>query len=122
MLTANSLKNGDVLKKLIEKEVKIILYSIDDKLRIAYQQGTNHEIKVSLPITFGIPNMQNKDAQRAVYYRIITSLVERDFQVKIEIKPDKTYIYISWLSDDEKDEIDIQNKVLAEHTIEKVVQ
>jgi hypothetical protein len=115
-LKAASLKHNEAQRRGIKKEVLNILANMDNEIKIAHEQGKNYEVCVSVPITFSIPHMQNKDAQRMIYYEILKSLMERDFIVEIELNKDSTLFYITWLSSEEKTEIELQNNMLAKHT------
>jgi hypothetical protein len=121
MLKANSLKHNDSQKKAIKKEVVTILNSMDNEIKLAHEQGKNYEVSITLPINFSIPYMSNKDAQRIIYYEILKSLSEREFIVEIDLQKNSTIFYITWLSNDEKLEIDLQNNLLAKHTRRNVI-
>jgi hypothetical protein len=119
MLNANDLKNNDAQKKLINKEVKEILSYIDEELKKAYDIG-KHKIVVNLPMIFSIPNMPNKDAQRIIYYEILTSLLDRNFLVQTNLSADSTKYEITWLSESEYNELELQNLLLAKHAKKEV--
>jgi hypothetical protein len=114
-LKASALKSNEAQKKSIKKEVTTILGHLDDELKTSHEQG-KHDVSISLPITFGIPYMSNTDAQRTIYYQILTSLIERNFIPTVKLKKDSTVFYITWLSDEEREEIELQNTLLAKHT------
>lgn len=114
-LKANALKSNDAQKKAVAKEVTSILAHIDDELKTVHEQG-RHGVSLTVPIVFSIPYMSNADAQRYIYYKILTSLIDRDFHVKIELLDDKSIFHITWLSDDETKEIELQNAVIAKHS------
>lgn len=114
-LRANVLKSNESQKKSISKEVKAILGQIDDELKAAHECG-RHEIGISVPITFSIPYMSNADAQRIIYYKILASLLEREFNVEIDLRKNATFFQVTWLSNDELAEVELQNTLLAKHT------
>lgn len=118
-LKASALKSNDSQKKAIAREVVNILARIDDELKVAHEQG-KHSISTFLPITFSVPYMANKDAQRIVYFKILDSLILREYNVEIELKKDATVYHITWLTRDEKEEIDVQNLLLAKHTKKEI--
>jgi hypothetical protein len=109
---------ADVLKlnpnklKAIMTEVNHILARIDDEIKSAYDRD-ECKVDASVPITFKIPHMSNKNAQRAVYHKILESLIERGFIVKMSLSINKTVFHIAWLSEDEEKEIELQNALLA---------
>jgi hypothetical protein len=115
-LVASSLKHNKAQKLLIKKEVKGILSHIDDELRNCHETG-RHNITLTLPINFSITYMDNKTAQRKIYYAILISLIDREFIPKLELQQEKTLIHIKWLSDEEICEIKLQHELLAKYTI-----
>lgn len=116
MLKAVNLKQNESQKKTIKKEIVTILNSMDTEIKLAHEQGRNYEVTITVPINFSIPYMQNKDAQRIIYYEILKSLLEREFIVEIDLQKNSTVFYITWVSSDEKHEIELQNTLLAKHT------
>ena len=109
---------ADVLKlnpnklKAINKDVTNILARIDDEIKSAYDRD-ECKVSVTVPITFNIPYMSNKNAQRTIYHRILESLLNRGFIVKIYLSKTQSIFHITWLSDDEQKERELQNAVLA---------
>jgi hypothetical protein len=117
-LKANTLKSNESQNKSIMSEVNSIISNIDDELKVAHEQG-RHKASITVPITFSIPYMQNKDAQRTIYYKILTSLLDRDFHVTIQMEEKATIFHVKWLSDEEEKDIDLQNTLLAKHTVSR---
>ena len=117
-LKADILKLNPNKIKAINKEVTNILVMIDNEIKSAYDRD-ECRVNVSVPITITIPYMSNKNAQRVVYSKILDSLLERGFIVKISLTKDLSVFHITWLSDDEQKEIDLQNALLAKYSIGK---
>lgn len=115
-LKANALKSNDSQQKTLAREATLILGHIDDELKLAHDQG-KHKVSVSVPITFSIPYMANKDAQRIIYYKVLNSLLERDFYVTIQLEDNATIFHVKWLSDEEEKDIDLQHSILAKYTV-----
>jgi len=118
-LKADILKTNPNKLKAIMKEVTSILGHIDDEIKTAYETDCN-DVVVSVPITYSIPYMSNRNAQRIIYYKILDSLLERGYHVNIHMEPDRTVFYIKWLSNEEEQEADIQNALLAKHTVKSL--
>lgn len=114
-LKASSLKSNEAQKKAINREISNILASMDESIKTAHEQG-RHDVQTSLPIQFSVAYMSNKDAQRFIYYRILKSLLEREFMVEIDMNINSTIFYITWISKDEKEDLELQTSVLAQHT------
>lgn len=117
-LKASSLKSNESQKRAIMKEVTSILGQMDDEINLSRERrDPRHSIGIRVPITFDIPYMSNKDAQRNVYYKILTSLLEREFIVKIQLEENESIFHVTWLSEDDEKEIELQNALIAKHTI-----
>jgi len=114
-LRADVLKTNPNKLKAVMKEVNAILGRIDDEIKSAYDRD-ECKVNVSVPITFAIPYMSNKNAQRAVYYKILESLLDRGYIVKIFLANDQTVFAITWLSEDEEKDIEQQNTLLAKYS------
>jgi hypothetical protein len=115
-LTADSLKNNEVQKRAVSREVKMVLAQIDDELKVAHSSGKHHAI-VPAPITFSVPYMTGADSQRCIYFKILSDLIRRGFTVKINMKKDSTLFIVSWLSDDERKNLAEQNAIIAKYTV-----
>ena len=115
-LRADLLKTNAAKIKSIMKEVNNVLGLIDENIKNAYDQDLS-KVVVSVPLLFSIPNMSNKNAQRVVYYKILESLINRNYDVKICLEKDRTSFIIKWISDEEVKEKQLQNLLLAKHTI-----
>ncbi len=114
-LTASVLKNNDIQKKAIMKEVNTIISRADSEIKIAHEQG-KHNVIITVPIMFQIPYMAVRDSQRIIYYKILQSLLSREFDVKISIRDNICLFDVTWISKEEKHEIDLQNALLAKYT------
>lgn len=117
-LKADTLKSNPNKLKLISKELNVILSHIDEEIKSAYDQDKT-KLTVTLPITFAIANMSNTSAQRIIYYKILESLLARNYIVKIHMATEQTLLFITWLSEDEEKDIDLQNILIAKHSIQK---
>jgi hypothetical protein len=115
-LKASSLKSNESQLRAINKEVKNILAHIDDELKVCHDSG-RHNLAITVPMIFGIPYMNNADAQRIIYYKMLTSLLDREFIPKIELGDDNAIFHIAWKTDEELKDIDLQNALLAKHTV-----
>lgn len=117
-LRAEVLKTNPNKLIAVMKEVKAILGRVDEEIKNAYDRD-ECKVNVSLPITFSIPYMSNKNAQRVIYCKILISLLDRGFIVNVFMSSDQTIFLIKWLSEDEEKDVEQQNALLAKHTITK---
>ena len=120
-LKAEALKKNEAQKKAISREITQILRSMDDELKIAHESG-KYKAQIKVPINFGIPFMTNTNAQRLIYSEILKSLIRRGFHPSIEIGKSFTVFWISWLSDEEKSEIKMQNELLAKYAKKSITR
>lgn len=114
-LKADVLKTNPNKLKAVMKEANAILGRIDEEIKTAYDSD-KCKVDVSVPITFAIPYMSNKNAQRAVYYKILESLLDRGYIVKIYLSNNQTVFAITWLSEDEEKDIEQQNTLIAKYS------
>jgi len=115
-ISASELGINDVQRKHINKIVNDLKFDIFDEIREGYENGL-HTVKSALPINFSINNMKNKAAQRVIYYKLLRILLDRGFDVKIDLKKDTTFFIISWFSQEELEEQQEQSALLAKYTI-----
>lgn len=115
MLKAESLKHNKSQKLQVKKETTDILGYLDEELRKAHDTGKT-EVSLTLPINFSIPYMKNMDAQRKIYFKILTSLIDRKFTPKLLLRKDSTLLTIKWWSDEELDEMEVQNALIAKYS------
>ena len=113
-LYAKSLNRNEAQKTWIKSYTKEILASIDDDLRNAHEAGKKCT-SVTLPITFSIPNMENREAQREIYSGVIIDLVNRGFHPKISITREVTALLITWLSPKTIEEVNEQTRILSQY-------
>lgn len=120
-LKADTLTKNKEQENNIRRSVKSILARIDDELKEAHESGKKYA-NITVPITFSIPYMSNVDSQREVYHAILTSLNNRGFRSKIEMKPKFTAFHITWLSGEEENDIKAKNNLIAKHTSQNIGQ
>lgn len=114
-LQASLLKTNPTKLKHLDSEAKAILLKIDEEINNAYK-ADKKSINFSVPIIFNIMYMSNKDAQRGIYYRILSSLLERQYIVKIVLTSTQSIFKISWISEEEETELNTQNMLIAKYT------
>jgi hypothetical protein len=117
-LNASSLKSNETQKIAFRKEINSIIGYIDSELKTAHEQG-KHKVTLNLPTIFSIPYLTNAESQRIIFSKVIISLKDRGFNVEFEINQDVAIFYITWLSNDDLKEIELQNALLAKHTKKK---
>jgi hypothetical protein len=113
LVDANRLKNSNIQKKQIRETVIEILRGINDELRSAHNEG-KHCIIVDMPIMFEIPNMMNKDAQRAVWATTIDILRDKKYRVWINYSDVSCRLKITWISHDDELTIKMQKQTIAD--------
>jgi hypothetical protein len=118
-VNANTLRSNESQKSSLAKEVATIIESMNDEILNAHKEG-RHKVTVKVPTQFGIPYMEKTDAQRDIYYKILTGLLAANFFVAIDMRKDRTLYEIRWITDKEIAEIDAQNTLLAKHRKKKV--
>lgn len=115
VINANSLRHNNIQKRHLKENITEILKRLNQELINSHREG-KHFIVTTLPITFDIPNMINKDSQRLIWSSVIQYLIEKKFRVWINPTNNSCKIKITWIN--ETDEIDIsnQNQIIIKHT------
>ena len=97
-LKKNDLKYHKPQIQALHTSINDILILIDEKIKIAYNQGSN-SINFPLSGTFDIPKMSSYDARNKIHFSIISDLTceERGFQVQyVKTKAGRYVLTIKW--------------------------
>lgn len=102
-IKANDLKYSKLQIIEIEHNVSNILTMIDEAIAEAHEKG-DVSVKVPLPLSFDIPNMNRLDSKKKIYSLIVEDLTspQRGFIVRLFMKPEESKIYITWLSEEDE--------------------
>jgi hypothetical protein len=119
LINASKLRNNNTQKRNITGVVTEIIRNISDELKEAHREGKHHII-TTIPITFSITNMSNKDSQRVVYFYIISELKKKGYRVWISPQKNVCSIKITWMSPEDENEINLQMQLIAKHTTTKI--
>jgi len=120
-VTASSLSKsgarGKELSGVIRNQLDVIYGKCKRHERTWGKNIVSHE----LPCNFVMPGLSKKDAQRIVYSAIIRDLEQNEFEVGLVLgdKPEKSTIYVSWVTDLKTNEIDVMNRVIRSHLLSK---
>ena len=115
LIHANNLRNNNLQQRHLKEVITDIIRRISQELVVAHREG-RHNIITSIPITYSIPNMSNKDSQRYIWSSIISELKNKSYRVWISPNNNACKIKITWMSP--ADEIDIkqQMNIIVAHT------
>jgi hypothetical protein len=102
-IKATDLKYSKLQIIEIEHNVSNILSMIDEAIAEAHEKGEVN-IKVPLPLSFDIPNMNRLDAKKKIYSLVVEDLTspQRGFIVRLFMKPEESKIFITWLSEEDE--------------------
>ncbi len=115
LIDAKSLRNNNVQKRQIKEILIDILRQIDDELKTAHNEG-RYELTTELPILFGITHMSEKSAQRAIWFKVIEYLKNKNYTVSIDPRSDTCILRLTWFSTEDVAEIIHQNNIITLHT------
>jgi hypothetical protein len=115
LVHASKLRNNNLQKRNLKEVITDIVRQISHELTIAHREG-KHDTTTSMPITFGISNMSNADAQRVIYASVIEELLTKDFRVWIHPAKDNCRLKITWMSPADEAEMKHQMNLIAKHT------
>lgn len=115
VINARALRNNNIQKRHIKENITEILKRLNQELINAHREG-KHCVITTLPITFDIPNMVNKDTQRLIWSRVIEFLLEKKYRVWINPTNDSCKIKITWINEADECSIAEQNNIIIKHT------
>ena len=115
LVYANALKNNNLQKRQLKEEITNIIRRISEELVIAHKEG-KHDIITTIPITFSIANMLNRDSQRVIYASVLDELINKNYRAWINLKSDECRVKITWMSSDDELEMKYQTNLIAKHT------
>lgn len=116
LMDANTLRHTNLQKKVLAEYITEILYNIKEELRIAHQEGL-HEITYNLPITFNVPNLNNRECQRIIWATIFSRLISRNYRVSWYQSPknnNKIIMRITWISIEDEHTVDKQLELIKQ--------
>lgn len=111
-VTAKQLSKSGAKGKDLDAIVREQVLIIDDRLQRADRTWGRNLISQDLPTNFTFPGLEKKDAQRIIYSAIVRSLQERGFGVRLLLDPDRTTIFLEWVTDLNSEEIDAMNSLI----------
>jgi len=114
LVDAEILKKSSEQREILRKSTTDILRSLMDDIMRA-KQSYKSNLTTRLPITFQIPGLSNKDAQRIIWSNIITELNKKNYRVKINPSKDACLLQIIWISKEEESVIREQLDLIASH-------
>lgn len=92
---------------------------IDDKLLRAERTWGRNVCAFELPVGLALPGLEKKDCQRIVYSAVLRSLKDRGFGVRILLEPDRTLLYLEWVTDVNRAEVDAMNRLIRGAAIQR---
>ena len=111
-VTAKRLSQSGARGREIEAIVREHLQIIDDKLLHADRTWGRNTLIYDLPVTFALPGLDKRDAQRIVYSAIIRSLDKRGFETRILLEEDRTAICVAWMTDLDSREVEAMSALI----------
>ena len=113
-LTAKQLSKSGARGKELDTLVREQLHILDDHLQRSERTWGANFVVYDLPTSFNFPGLDKKDAQRIVYTAVIKSLRERGFEVRLLLVPERTALYVKWVTDLNSAEIEAMNRLITE--------
>jgi hypothetical protein len=111
-VTAQQLSKSGARGKDLDAVVQEQLRIIDDRLLRAERCWGRNVVRYDLPQTLSLPGLEKKDGQRLMYSMIIKSLESRGFEVRILLETDDSVLFIAWMTDLDKKEVEAMNALI----------
>jgi hypothetical protein len=115
LINASNLRNNNLQRRNITEVITEIVRRVNDELIVAHREGKHH-LLTTVPITFAISNMSNKDSQRVIYARVISELKNKDYRVWISPQKNVCQLKITWMSPEDENEMKLQTQIIVKHT------
>jgi hypothetical protein len=118
MITVSQLTKSALKSKEVENMIKEQLFIIDEKLLKTKKSWGRNVITHELPTTFThISTGDRIDIQRFMYSTILQNLQKRGFDIKISLNPDTTILYIAWICEYSKSEMENMDSIIKKNVI-----
>ena len=118
-VSAKQLSKSGAKGKDLEGVVREQLAIIDDRLLKKDRTWGRNILSYELPTNFVFPGLDKKSAQRIIYCAIIRSLIDRGFGVRILLEEGQTLVFVEWVTDLNKAEVDAMNDLIRKTKIER---
>jgi hypothetical protein len=115
LVHSNNLRNNNLQRRQLKESITDIVRRINQELILAHREG-KHLVITSIPITFSISNMSNKDSQRVIWSSVIEELRSKNYRVWISPTSETCRIKITWVSPADENDIQNQMNIIAKHT------
>jgi hypothetical protein len=118
MLTVTQLTKSALKSKEVENMIKEQLFIIDEKLLKSKKSWGRNVITHELPTIFThISTGDRIDIQRFMYSTILKNLEKRGFDSKILLSSDATILYIAWVCEYSKTEMEDMDSIIKKNII-----
>ncbi|MCH1583315.1 MAG: hypothetical protein L7S63_09370 [Flavobacteriales bacterium] len=111
-VTAKQLSKKGARGKELDALVREQLLLIDDRLLRQERTWGRNVLRHELPTGYSLPGLEKRDAQRIIYSAIIRSLQDRGFVVRLGLEEDQTLLYLEWVTDINREEVDAMNRLI----------
>ena len=118
MITVSQLTRSTLKSKEVENMIKEQLFIIDEKLLKAKKSWGRNIVTHELPTIFThISTGDRIDIQRFMYSTILKNLEKRGFDTKISLNSDTTILYIAWVCEYSKEEMENMDIIIKKNII-----
>lgn len=111
-LKVGQLQQSTGIGARMESILRETLNLVDTRIREADRYFGRNVVSIEIDTSFAIPGLAKKDQQRYVYSRIISSLKERGFEVRITLEDGKTVLYVAFTIDFSEEELKAMNQLI----------
>ena len=111
-LRADQLKQTAISTSALESIVREQLRMIDTKIQNSDKTFGRNVVRVELETSFSIPGLAKSEQQRYVYSKLLQSIAERGFEVKIVLDQTYTCLYIAYTLEFDQAQLDAMNTII----------
>lgn len=113
--SATRLKKNSLYKVTISEYTREILLQLNTMIVDAYDAGLTH-IEYKLPINFKRVDdtVSNEEIQTSIYFKVVTELEKKDYDVKLKFAKTFTLLKVSWAVKADTGEVEkMQEKLMS---------
>jgi hypothetical protein len=114
--TADSLQQTASANSQINDHAMDIIRMLNTKILENHEQGIRY-LETTIPHTFPIAGMGKNDAQREIFYAILTNLLKRKFRIQITLQEKNAKVILAWFGSKDIARIEQQKAILQYYSL-----
>ena len=114
IISADRLQRSNIQKKALGDYITDIERYLEGEIKKAHNEGKPCLI-TTIPSTFSVSNMTNKDAQIYIWAKLIVRMEKQGYRITLSPKKDSCLIKVKWKPVEEEQEHLMHREILFSH-------